>query len=113
MTLDDLRGLVGRECVRLAKLGQDGIARELASRGMQGRLNDCYECPIARSLADTLLTDTGKLNVGPCDVSYRHQRGAKAGEHSWLASFQEGLQPINDFIRAFDAGQYPHLVARE
>ena len=109
MTTDDLRCLVEQECGRLAKLGADGMAREFASRGIQGRQEHVCECPLARALADTLMMTTGPLSVHNDGVKYLQPDGLVAA----LAAFREGLRPLRDFVEAFDNGDYPHLVQEE
>jgi hypothetical protein len=102
MTLDDLRVLIGRECVRLAKLGSTwSIAQELHSRGICGRKDDNENCPLARAICDTLLCSPGRLRIG--------RKEARWGAH-WMCAFQEDLLILAEFVRQVDMGLFPQLI---
>lgn len=78
----------------------DQIAAHLIARGIKGRRNSGCDCPVANWFSRT-------LGVG----------GAVAGNAFQLnndVGVQLGLTDgICDFVRRFDAGEYPDLVEQE
>lgn len=118
MTLDDLRELVGAECMRLLKLGTvANIADELASRGMRGEKGSQCECPLARGICDTLLISTGRIQVDNYGVWWR--TGSRVGQYAGvqpprreqLVAFKESFALFRSFVEDFDGGYLPFLEA--
>lgn len=88
----------------LTNLGStaDEIAGSLAAAGITGELNAPCSCAIAN-----YLSAQGFASVAVAV----EESGCYVVEHGADVSHTIGQDgPIPDFIRAFDAGAYPHLI---
>lgn len=107
MEFKRLQELVSAECKRLAKLGKPmAIAQELANRGMQGKANNSWHCPLARHLADVLMIGPLHLQVGTCTIATAHGENiVELGERPF--------EVVGRFVTLFDCGTYPFLEESE
>jgi len=80
----------------------DEVAEKLAEAGITGEINEPCSCAIAAFIKSSGYQDAV---VGKNDDNSFYVEAADEGEH--LIGY---AGPIPDFIRAFDAGAYPHLV---
>ena len=108
MNIATFRQLVGAECRRLAKLSTpQAIAKELASRGIQGYVDSIgNHCPLARVISDTLCISTGNVRV-------THKEVILMSEDSYLHVFKGPTQVLSEFVRAFDDGHFPALQTED
>lgn len=121
MNTDRLRELVGAECVRLAKLGIDGMRKEFRSRGIQGLCGIPTDCPLARAINDTLMIGNGRIGVcrlvglsgdrwgifSATQHTINAQLSLTYGDE--LVTLQEGFGVLRQFAEDFDGGLYPEL----
>jgi hypothetical protein len=102
--LQSLDGMTKPLPTLLSELGStaDEIAAKLAEAGIEGDINEPCSCAIAAFIKANGYPDVavGTNNDGGFYV--------ETDDHSEFTIGQAG--PIPDFIRAFDAGAYPHLV---
>lgn len=80
----------------------DEIAAKLADAGITGEINEPCSCAIAAFVKANGYRNVavGKDEAGGFFVEADDEHEHKIGAYG----------PIPDFIRAFDAGTYPHLV---
>lgn len=92
-------GMTIKEALELLDAGDaDGVAVVLHSLDANGRAGNALRCPLARALRQLTGRDRVCVGGGSADV--------------FNAPFESAPLPpaVNDFVDAFDAGQYPELV---
>jgi hypothetical protein len=96
-----------RQC--LAELGDspDAVAGRLGDYGVVGVPGRADDCPVARYLKVVIGSERSVKVVG---VLERRLRVTRHGAHLPLSMVLP--RGVADFVRCFDEGKYPELVAR-
>lgn len=86
----------------------DAIAEFLTELGIKGHRGGSNNCPIAMLLR--VKTDISYLEVHPTRVAYTNRKLESVNEVIPYTRIISVIEPLSEFIRKFDHGDYPALA---